>query len=137
LNMVPPKSGNDAYYYPEYTLNLGRATTAVATDISSYSWNGVYRRDYQNGLVLVNPGKTSITLDLGGTYQNVTATGGGVLTDASLDASGNYIGGHLNYAPVTQVTLAPGTAAILMKNGPVSAVTAPSNFTATAGDGQL
>ena len=63
--------GGGVQYYPEYQLNLGTATTPLPSNVSSYLWNGVYRRDFQNGFVLVNPGSTTYTLNLGGTYQQV------------------------------------------------------------------
>ena len=86
--------------------------------MSQYLWNGVYRRDFQNGLVLVNPTNSTITLDLGQTYEQATGSGGGVLDASSLDAAGNYIGGTLNETAVNSVTLQPGSAAILLTPTP-------------------
>ena len=106
--------GGGVQYYPEYQLNLGTATTPLPSNVSSYLWNGVYRRDFQNGFVLVNPGSTTYTLNLGGTYQQVQGHGGGTMTDAQLDANGNYIGGSLTYQNVNSVTLAGGSAAIFL-----------------------
>jgi hypothetical protein len=148
LNMVTGANGVNAFYYPEYQINLGPAVTPLASDVSQYLWNGVYRRDFQNGMVLVNPGTTTITVNLPGTYQQVHATGGGVLTDADLNAQGQYVGGTLSYTPVTQVTLVPGSAAILMSTTQPAAPATPTtptpqppgpvqNFTAQAGNGQV
>ena len=106
--------GGGVQYYPEYQLNLGTPTTPLPSNVSSYLWNGVYRRDFQNGFVLVNPGTTTYTLNLGGTYQQVQASGGGTMSDAQLDANGNYIGGSLTYQNVNSVTLAGGSAAIFL-----------------------
>lgn len=114
LNMMAPGGGVNAEWFPEYGIDLGPALQPVATDVSQYAWNGVYRRDFQKGIVLVNPGPNTVTLDLGQTYQNVTGNGGGVLTDASLDANGNYVGGSLTMTATRQVTLAPGQGAILL-----------------------
>ena len=66
--------------------------------------------------MLVNPGSTPLTVNLGASYQLVTASGGGDLSAASLDAAGNYIGGNLSQQAVTSVTLAAGSAAILLKS---------------------
>lgn len=129
------EGGVEPYYFPEYQLNLGPAVTPVATNVSSYQTSGgLYRRDFQNGFVLVNPNDSTVgNLSLGGTYQQVTPSGGGVLTDADLDANGNYIGGSLSYQNVSSVTLAPGTAAIFLYptsgSGPtvVTPATASSN----------
>jgi hypothetical protein len=115
LNMLAPGgSATGAYYYPEYSIDIGPAVTPTATAVSQYAWQGVYRRDFQNGLVLVNPTNASVTIDLGQTYERVTGSGGGALTASSLDASGNYIGGSLTQTAVTSVTLPPGSAAILL-----------------------
>lgn len=102
-------------YYPEYQLNLGTPLAPPPSNVSDYLWNGVYRRDFQNGFVLVNPGSTTRTLDLGGIYQQVQGHGGGTMTDAQLDANGNYIGGSLTYQSVSSVTLVGGSAAIFLK----------------------
>ncbi|HEY1381827.1 MAG TPA: putative glycoside hydrolase [Gemmataceae bacterium] len=114
--------GGGVQYYPEYKVNLGAPATPPPTSVSSYLWNGVYRRDFQNGFVLVNPGSTSYTLNLGGTYQRVVASGGGTMTDAQIDANGNYVGGSLTYQGVSSVTLAGGTAAIFLKPATVAGV---------------
>jgi hypothetical protein len=106
--------GGGAQYFPEYQVNLGAPTTPPPSDVSSYLWNGVYRRDFQNGFVLVNPGTTTHTLNLGGTYREVQGHGGGTLTDSQIDANGNYIGGSLTYQSVSSVTLAGGSAVIFL-----------------------
>jgi hypothetical protein len=106
--------GSSPQYFPEYQLNLGAATTPLPNNVSSYLWNGVYRRNFQNGFVLINPGSTTYTLNLGGTYQQVKASGGGPLTAAQIDANGNYTGGSLTYQNVNSVTLTGGSAAIFL-----------------------
>jgi hypothetical protein len=125
LNMMAPGGGVNAEWFPEYSLNLGPAVTPLASNVSQYLWNGVYRRDFQNGIVLVNPGPSTITVNLGRTMQNVTGTGGGVLTDASLDAQGNYVGGSLSATAASQVTLVPGQAAILTYGPPSTTPAGP------------
>jgi hypothetical protein len=112
--------GGGVQYYPQYELNLGAAVTPLQSNVSGYLWNGVYRRDFQHGFVLVNPGSTTYTLNLGGNYQLVQGTGGGTMTDADIDASGNYIGASLTYRDVNSVTLTGGSAAIFL-NSAVSA----------------
>jgi hypothetical protein len=107
--------GGGVQYYPQYELNLGTAVTPLPSDVSGYLWNGVYRRDFQNGFVLVNPGDTTHTLNLGRTYHLVQATGGGRMSDADIDANGNYIGAFLTYQQVNSITLPGGSAAIFIK----------------------
>lgn len=123
-------------YYPEYTLDLGGARTPVATGIASL-WHagwGVYRRDYTNGLVLVNPGAAAVNItNLGGTHWRVTTSGGGLV-----NASGNY-GGTVTLSAITNLTLPARTAAILMfTNGtPTNASPAqPTNLRAFHRSGQ-
>lgn len=54
-----------------YETNLGSALG------SRYSWNGLWRRDFENGFVLVNPpGSPTQSVSLGGTYTEIW--GGGV-----------------------------------------------------------
>jgi hypothetical protein len=113
VNIVS-SDGGGPYYFPEYQLDLGPATTPLPEDVSQYLWNGVYRRDYANGIVLVNPNDDAFTLDLDGDYQLVSGTGGGAITDAQLDDSGQYVGGSLSMKTVSSVTLAPGSAVILL-----------------------
>jgi hypothetical protein len=122
--------GGGVQYYPQYELNLGSAVTPLPSNVSGYLWNGVYRRNFQNGFVLVNPGNTTYTLNLGGNYQLVQGTGGGTMTDADLDANGNYIGASLTYQNVSSVTLTGGSAAIFLDNsvaGTTTALTTSAN----------
>jgi hypothetical protein len=116
---IASSDGGGPYYFPEYQLDLGPATTPLPEDVSQYLWNGVYRRDYANGVVLVNPNDNTFTLDLGGSYQVVIGTGGGTLSDDQVDDLGNYVGGLLSLLTVSSVTLAPGSAVILL-NGTLS-----------------
>jgi hypothetical protein len=124
--------GGGAQYYPQYQLNLGAATTPLPSNVSSYLWNGVYRRDFQNGFVLVNPGSTTYSLDLGGTYQQVQGQGGGTLSDSQFDANGQYIGGSLSYQNVSSVTLTGGSAAIFLNPPASSSLTVTSPAQAAA-----
>jgi hypothetical protein len=121
LNMMVPNQGLNASYFPEYQLPLGAPLSGPATDVSQDAWDSVYRRDFQNGTVLVNPGTTAVTVTMGANYQLATGSGGGILTDADLDASGNYIGGSLSYQTVDTFTLQPGSAALLLKETTPSA----------------
>ncbi len=116
VNIVS-SDGEGPYYFPEYQLDLGPATTPLPADVSAYLWNGVYRRDYANGIVLVNPNDNILALDLGSSYQLVSGTGGGSITEAQLDDAGDYIGGFLSIQAVSTVAMLPGTAVILLTSG--------------------
>ncbi len=113
INVFSENQGYDPSYFPQYTLPLGAPLSATATNVSQYAWNGLYRRDFQNGFVLVNPGTSAVTVNLGGNFQQALANGGGVLSASSLDANGNYVGGSLSYQTVNSVTVQPGDAAFL------------------------
>jgi hypothetical protein len=78
----------------------------------------------------VNPGSTTYNLNLGGTYQEVQGQGGGTMTDAQIDANGNYIGGSLTYQNVNSITMAGGTAAIFLN--PTGGPTVQTPATAAA-----
>jgi len=65
-------------WYPEWDLDLGAAQkTAVTTD--DLFWNGVYRRDFERGIVLVNPGTTPVQVNLSAAFKRVEAVGGGAV----------------------------------------------------------
>jgi fibronectin type 3 domain-containing protein len=130
INML---TGSSPDYWPEYQIPLGAALTPLSSSISSMLWNGVYRRDFQNGFVLVNPNSNSYTLNLGGNYNLVHGTGGGPLSDSQIDSTGNYIGGSLSYQSMSSITLAPGSAAIFLNPGPL----APTGLSATPGSASV
>ncbi|HEY8087227.1 MAG TPA: putative glycoside hydrolase, partial [Polyangiaceae bacterium] len=89
-------AGSGVNYIPEYGIDFGAPKAGLPADVSGYQFSGVYRRDFAKGMVLVNPGDASVSVTLPATYQQVSATGGGVVTDAQLDASGKYTGGSLS-----------------------------------------
>ncbi len=112
-------AGEGLEYYPEYEVSLGRALADLPADFTSL-WNaawGVYRRDYTNGIVLVNPGTEPADISsLGGSYWRVSASGGG-----AIEASAEY-SGSLSYTAVTSLTLPANSGAILLRstNAPLS-----------------
>jgi len=98
-------------YYPEYEITLGRALSGLPSDFNNLwhpAW-GVYRRDYTNGIVLVNPGGTEAAISsLGSQYWLVSASGGG-----AVPSNGEYTG-SLSYTAITSLTLAAHSGAILL-----------------------
>ena len=125
-------------FYPEYTLDLGGARGAMPAGINALSnaaW-GVYRRDYTNGIVLVNPGASPVNIpNLGGTYWRVVTSGGGAVS-----ASGSY-GGSVTAGAVTNLSLAPFSAAVLLTTNYYGmstnlVPTQPTNFQAFHRSGQ-
>ena len=102
-------------WFPEYGLPIGSPVDGMPENISALwdaAWN-VYRRNYTAGFVLVNPTNTTLTIQLGGTYYQALPNGGGFVPE-----DGNISAWTLSYQPVTQVTLAPNRAAVLLSNMP-------------------
>jgi hypothetical protein len=96
-------------WYPEWTVDLGTPVGPLATDVSMMASSGVYRRDFANGSVLVNPSSSPVAVSLGSTYQQVLPDGGG-----AVDTSG-AAPGSLTMGSVTSVEVGPTTAVILLK----------------------
>ena len=114
---------NDAYYdftntangytgvvwFDEYNANLGQAMSAASTA----AWQkGVWRRDFTNGIALVNPkGNGPQTVQLGGTFVKIKG---------SQDSSVN------NGQTVTSVTLQDRDGIILLRQAPLQQPRAPT-----------
>lgn len=77
-------SANPATYWTAYDIDLGNASAA------RYAWNGLIRRDFDSGFVLVDPpgGPTVTNLALGGTFTNTSGAG---VTTVSLTASNGAV----------------------------------------------
>jgi hypothetical protein len=65
---------------PLYNMPIGQPLTTY-TSVTSYLHGGVYRRDYTNGTAIANPGSSTVTVALGGTYTDVN---GNTMTSVSL-----------------------------------------------------
>jgi Hypothetical glycosyl hydrolase family 15 len=96
-------------WYPEWKIDLGAPAAAQGADVSSLLQNGVYRRDFAKGSVLVNPSAAMVTVALGGTYQRVVPSGGGAVGTSGTEP------GSLAMQPVTSIQVQPATAEILLK----------------------
>jgi len=98
-------------WFDEYDVNLGPAITPPQTA----PWqNGVYRRDFANGIALVNP--------RGNGTQTVT------LESAFVKLKGGQAPAVNNGATVTQVTLSERDGIILLRKPPAHAPKAPTNI---------
>jgi Hypothetical glycosyl hydrolase family 15 len=101
---------NSLEWYPEYTVDLGTFDAEPVADLSQY-WNstwGVYQRNFENGIVLVNPGTTAVKVRLGGTYNLVASSGGG-----PVPSSGSQPG-SLSTSAVTSVKIPAHSARVLL-----------------------
>ncbi len=103
-------------WFDEYNANLGEPVTPPPTS----AWQkGVWRRDFTNGIALVNPkGNGPQTVDLGGSF---------VKLKGSQDPSVN------DGQTVTQVTLKDRDGIILLRQTPLVQPMAPSDVTAGTG----
>ena len=125
-------------FYPEYDLDLGGAGGAFPAGIDAL-WNaswGVFRRDYSNGIVVVNPTDAAVVIpNLGATWWRAVATGGG-----AVNAAGSH-GGTLSAVAATNLTLAAYSGAVLFSADPFGsntniALLQPTNFAAFHRSGQ-
>ncbi len=102
-------------YYPEYDLDLGGASGAYPAGIAAL-WHapwGVYRRDYSNGVVLVNPSAAAVNVpNLGGTWWRAVPSGGGIV-----NAAGSH-GGTLATVAATNLSLPARSGAVLFSRDP-------------------
>ena len=118
LNLL--SSGDVALeYYPEYAIDLGGALGAFPSGIDAlwHSGWGVYRRDYSNGIAVVNPTAAAVNVpDLGATYWRVVASGGGVVGE-NLD-----YGGALSAVETTNLSLPAYSGAVLLHSNPYAAL---------------
>lgn len=107
--------GIDAEWFPEYEIDIGTPAQPLASSVDSLldpTW-GVYRRDYGNGLVLVNPGPSTRSFDLGRTYYRANPQGGGIVP-----VLGRPPEWRVDYDRVSAITLAPHEGAVLLNQHP-------------------
>ena len=112
--------GEQPEWWPEYDIPIGAPTEGAGATIAGLydAANQVYRRRFDNGFVLVNPTNpwdgsgVTRTVSLRGTYYLAQTSGGGDVPE-----SGDPTGA-VSYSPVTQVTLPPYTAAVLLNSRP-------------------
>jgi hypothetical protein len=97
---------------------LGAASSTAQGAVQTVGWqNGVWRRDFVNGIALVNPaGNGSRTVTLETTYQKLTGT---------------QVPSVNNGQKVTSVTLADGDGLILMRVTQATTPAPPTSVTLT------
>lgn len=101
-------------WWPEYDLPLGAylAEPPASVDALLDPTMGVYRRDYENGLVLVNPGPEAKEIFLDRPLWYARPRGGGLVPpDGRLPTSWGWAGDGRS---VQTQTLAPNQAAVLV-----------------------
>ena len=100
-------AGGPLEWYPEWDLDLGAATSSALTGVDDLLQSGVYRRDFQRGIVLVNPSGSAVTVNLGATFKRVELTGGSVNTDTPA--------GTTSTTSATSIDVPAGSAEILLR----------------------
>ncbi|MGB8297699.1 MAG: putative glycoside hydrolase [Polyangia bacterium] len=95
-------------WYPEWEIDLG-APVAAPSNVDALAWQGVYRRDFAKGSVLVNPTTAAVSVTLAAPMQQINPQGGGAVSvDGTMTAT-------VATMSVTSFSLAPGSGAILLK----------------------
>ncbi|MCC7009194.1 MAG: hypothetical protein IT184_10285 [Acidobacteria bacterium] len=107
-------AGAGVYFYPEYDVPIGGAVDPLPADIERYRWQGVYKREFADGLALVNPDDRAVSVGWTAPLRLVRPSGGGLVTDDSV-RGGRYVGGTLTYEPVRALTLPARSAAVLLR----------------------
>jgi len=110
----------DPEWWPEYDIPIGAPSQSAGTQITNLydATNQVYRRNFSNGFVLVNPTSSwdgsgvTRTVNLGGSYYRAVTSGGGAVPTSGVPT------GTVTYQAVTSVTLPPYTAVVLFNAHP-------------------
>lgn len=102
-------------WFPEYAVDLGAPVGGIPSNINALwrsDWR-VYAREYQHGLVVVNPTDGSKTFSVGSGYQKMIPHGGGTVPE-----NGGISGMYLTYQSASTITLPAFSGAVLVKSGP-------------------
>jgi hypothetical protein len=95
-------------WYPEWGIELGAAKSAGAK-VGDLLKDGVYRRDFEKGIVLVNPTSSPVTVTLDKAMQRVVPSGGGAV------GADGVAPGTLGLSSVTSLDVAAKGAEILIQ----------------------
>ncbi len=89
---------NQTWWYDEYDVELGKPLgTALSLNNKPQFEEDVWRREYENGIALVNATAQSQDIDLGGEYEKITGTqdkninNGAIISQLSLPAKDGVI----------------------------------------------
>lgn len=107
--------GLEPEWFPEYDIDIGSPSQPLPSRVNGLldpAW-GVYRRDYSDGIVLVNPGPATRSFSLGRTYYRVSPQGGGVLPP-----EGRPPEWRVRSDRVTSITLVPQEGVVLLNRHP-------------------
>jgi hypothetical protein len=100
--------GSNLNWYPEWDLDFG-AARQHAGSVNALAWKGVYRRDFANGIVLVNPTSARVRVDLESRFKRVEPQGGGPI------APDGFKRGTIATTDVTRIDVPAKGAEILLR----------------------
>ena len=101
-------AGTTLEWYPEWQLDLG-APTGQPASVDALAWQGVYRRDFAKGVVLLNPGTAPVSVTLEAPMRRVDPQGGGAV------AADGSASGTLATSSVSSLALSAGSGVVLLK----------------------
>ncbi len=123
INMFPGGNSLEGqlHWWPEYELDLGAPLESAtpggigrAGNVDSLrDRNGVYSREFERGIVLVNPGANRRDFVLDASFDRITPFGGGMIGPSGEPPSGGLT--RTTMSPGEVVSLPPQTGAILLK----------------------
>ena len=110
--------GQQVAWWPEYDITLGAYTQNPPTQLDTLLVPGttsLYRRTYEMGMVLVNPGDTAQSYTLDGNYCQYSFSGGGFLVGTTqppmtLNCTGSFSGTISIAAHDALILFRPGSA---------------------------
>lgn len=101
-------------WWPEYEIPVGAPLAPPPAAVAGLyvPSNLVYEREFTNGRVIVNPSPASRTVNVTGLWYRAAPSGGGVVPASGVLPPSWAV----SYVPVSQVTVGPGEAAILVRD---------------------
>lgn len=109
----------DIEWYPEYEIDLGNQKPLPAKfddlRVAGSGWRSLWKRDYENGMVLCNTSETIMSFSPEGNgWKKITTTGGGGVSDEGIPATQQILLTDIG----SSVEIGPGDCVILTKQEP-------------------
>jgi hypothetical protein len=96
-------------WYPEWDLDLGAAQTSAANNADELLSGGIYRRDFANGVVLVNPTAAAVSVSFASPLKRVVPSGGGAVSNTGTTS------GSTTTTTVSSISVPAASAEILLR----------------------
>ncbi len=101
-------SGTTLSWFPEYEIDLGRPIKRIHSIRDIEAKDGLFRRAYEKGEVIVNPTSNSVTIDLRKKMYKVIPEGGGPVP------KDGRVKGRLHYEKAEKLKLGPWEGVVLL-----------------------